>query len=133
MLLANFPLGEFGGTALSPTEFDEVTMVEVVIRGEKKKKKSHPYVPRTWRWVGTAREQVLVNVIDKEEEFNFRLYVYIPRGTSTFSLFTVCNQEIVLSRRATLDHLAIAMATVVSLTLLPSKTESNDGMALCSP
>lgn len=45
----------FSGIAPRLTEFDEVTIVEVVVRGERKRKKSHPYMPRAWRWDGVKQ------------------------------------------------------------------------------
>lgn len=39
------------GTAPRLVEFEAVMVVEIVIRGVRKKKKSHPYMPRANRWV----------------------------------------------------------------------------------
>lgn len=39
----------FGGIAPRPVEFEKVTMVEEVLRGKRKKRMSHPYMPRGWR------------------------------------------------------------------------------------
>lgn len=70
-------------------DLDAVTMVDVVVRGERKKKKSYSYIPRAWRWAGVkqAGNKSLVNVIHKEEEFSFRSNFFTPRGTSPLSLF----------------------------------------------
>lgn len=67
---------------------------------------------------------------DKEEELTFRPNVYSPRGTSSLGFFDEHNQDVVPSRRATMDPLATAMDAVVALTSLLSKTESDEGLAL---
>lgn len=41
---------KFNIIAPRPTEFKEVTFKEVMVRGEVKRKKSHPYMPRAQRW-----------------------------------------------------------------------------------
>lgn len=43
-----------------------------------------------------AGNKSLATVIDKEEDFNFPLYLYTPRGTSLFSLFVERKKEIEL-------------------------------------
>lgn len=92
---------------------------EVMVRSERKMKNSHSYMPRAWKWVGGKQvtNESMINVIDMEEEFTFHLYVHTPRGTTLLRLFTERNQEVVLSHQDKLDHLALAMAAVVTLTL----------------
>lgn len=48
------------------------------------KKKSQPYIPRAWKWtrVKRAGNKSLANMIDEEEEFILRMYIYTPQGTS---------------------------------------------------
>lgn len=36
-------------------EFEEVALEDVMVPGEKKRKKSHPYIPRAWRWAGVKQ------------------------------------------------------------------------------
>lgn len=60
-----------------------------------------------------SRNKFLADVIDKEEEFKFRPYIYTPRGTSPLSPFAERNQKYALSRKDTL-YLALAMAVVVA-------------------
>lgn len=107
-------------------------IVEIVIWGMRKLKKSHHYIPCvSWRWarVKQAKDKTLVNVINEEEELTF----HTLRGNSPHGLFNQHNQEIALSLRDTLVLLAMAMALMVPSTLLPSKIESSKGMALYSP
>lgn len=61
-------------------EFEEVAFSDAVVNDEVKKKKSHPIMPRAWQWskVKQTLNQTLVNVIDREEEFNFRPYIHTP-------------------------------------------------------
>lgn len=54
-------------------------MVEVVVRGVRKQRKSAPSIPRAWRWtmLKQAGNKSLVKVIYKEEEFNFCSYILL--------------------------------------------------------
>lgn len=70
-----------------------------------------------------AANKSLVHVINRKEEFTFRPYVYTP----------LVPQEVLLSCRDTVDHLALAMAVVVAPTPLPSKMKYGEGFALYSP
>lgn len=69
-----------------------------------------------------AGNKFLLNVIEEEQEFKFRPYVFTPRGrTATFHLFDLHNYEIVHSTRDALAPLALVMMAIMALTLLPSK------------
>lgn len=63
-----FLIKMLGGVALGQVEFKEVIVVEVMVRGNKKRKKSHLYMPRAWRWAGVKQggNNLLVSVIDEE-------------------------------------------------------------------
>lgn len=78
-----------------------------------------------------ATDKSLVCVINLEEEFTLSPHVHTPRGITPLRLFAERNQVIPLSRRDTLDHLAMAM--VVAPTLLTFKLESSEGTALYIP
>lgn len=54
--------------------------------GEMKRIKSHPFMPRAWRSSGIkqATNKTLVDVINKEGEFNFCPYVYTLSGVTHF-------------------------------------------------
>lgn len=80
-----------------------------------------------------AGNKSLVNVINKQEEFTFCPHVNTPQGTSPFSLFAESNQEFTRSCLDMFDHLALAMTVVVALTLLPSKTKSDEGVTFYNP
>lgn len=69
----------FNSIARRPSEFEDVTFKELMVRGGKKRKKSHPYMPKAWWWaeVNQATNKSLLSflsdLIDVEEEFTFRL------------------------------------------------------------
>lgn len=88
---------------------------DVMIRGEKKRKKSNSYVPRAWRWT-------MASVIDVAEEYFFSVCILLE------GLF----KEITLYWWAIRDHLTILMSVVVAPILLPFKLEFGNGVALYS-
>lgn len=47
--------------------------------------------------VKQAAIKSLAKVIDDEKNFNFRPYVFTPRGVAILSLFELFNQEIIIS------------------------------------
>lgn len=116
-------------------EFEAVKLVEVVVRGVRKLRKSHPYIPRAWRWakVIQAGNKSFTNVNDEDKEFTFRPYAHTPQGTSILCLFDLHNQEVMLSHRYALTSLVMMMREVVGSTLLPYKTESDEDVDLYSP
>lgn len=128
MLFANFPLGEVWWHRSQASGVEEVTVVEVVVQAEMKKKKSHPYMPRTWRWVGL--KQVGKKSLVKSSIFaqmsillvGLLHLVYLPSATRRL-----------LSHRDILDHLAIAIATIIAPILLPSKTEFDEAWLSIDP
>lgn len=60
----------FNNITPRPIEFEEVTFTDAIVPGELKKNKSHPYIPKTWRWavLKQAMNKTLVSVMDTEEE-----------------------------------------------------------------
>lgn len=81
---------------------------------------------------GREVEQVPGQCVREEEEFTFRPYIYTPQGTSPLSLFDEHDQEIALSRQdvRSFGHGDGGGSGAI---LLPSKTESGEGVAFYSP
>lgn len=68
-----------------------------------------------------------------KEEFSFRPYIHTSAGISPHILYEEHEQQILLSQQENLELLAMAMAAIVALGLLPFKLETGKVMALDSP
>lgn len=91
--------------------------------GRKEEEESHSSMPRKWRQseIKQAMNRTLVSLINREGEFSFHTYIYTPSSVVLLTLYEEHNRYIFLSRRETLEPLAIVMAAIVAPGMLPYK------------
>lgn len=73
---------------------------------------------------------VSAKVIDKEKNFNFRLYTYVPLGIYRVQIFEELNSEVILVPRSTVSMKAKFFLGVVAPTPVPFKLESGEGTTI---
>lgn len=65
-----------------------------------------------------------------EKCFTFLPFVYTPHGIAPLQLFSIHNREITLSPQEAISALALAMMGIVAPTLLRTKLELGEGIAI---
>lgn len=69
-------------------------------------------------------------VIDKEENFNFRLYNFVPLGIYTVQIFEEFSVEVVLTHWSLVSLKAQFFLGVIAPTLNPLKLDSGEWVKL---
>lgn len=80
-----------------------------------------------------SAEKSLATVIDMEESFNFRLYVYVPTGNHRVQLFKDAGSEMALVPHSLVLAKDQFFLGAVALTLLQFMLESKKGVMVCNP
>lgn len=121
----------FGSITPKATEFDPVIITDDMVDGKAKKTKSAPYMPRAWQLSGIkqAVDKTLVSVINREEEFTFRLYTHTPSTVVPLMRSKIGTSPL---RCNDLEPMAVVIAVIVAPGLLPYKMEPDEGAVLYS-
>lgn len=107
--------------AAEPMENPKVVMEEAVYQdGLRRMKLLKIYKPRAWKWLNAkhASNKSLAKVIDRDETFYFRPYVYTAKGITRAQLFEEQNEKTNLVPWESCPPKPQSLLTIITPTIL---------------